>query len=315
MNKQTFLAVIDTTEERRPINVPKGIINTYLVKAVDENHARQIILRTMIPQIANQLVNHVYVYPIQPILDSIDYADETGKTLPMFSFMPLNGTRPPKVLLLPDMRKQDQSAEKTEADPQEPTKEPQPATVVPKRTVIPPVVQPKNVRQVRSVDFQRPDYQNPPTTSNTLTPEQAQIIHSMGALPLANGSDEGANPRINSSIGRNANLSRPQVSRGPSDSLTPEQAALLRSVGVNETQPILVEEKVAYPRDGGSPLVEPDPELAAIPKDAGGVDLDALQAEYRDMVELTGMEVPDSKPITQIEQQPAKQTRSSKKGK
>lgn len=307
MNKQTFLAVIDTTEERRPITVPKGIINTYIVKAVDENHARQIILRTMIPQIANQLVNHVYVYPIQPILDSIDYADESGKTLPMYSFMPLNGTRPPKVLLLPDMRKQDQSI--SESNQKEPIKETQ-QTVIHKSTVIPPVVQPRNVRQVRSVDFQRPEYENPPTTSNTLTPEQAQIIHSMGALPLANGADEGANPRINSSIGRNANLSRPQVTKGPTDSLTPEQAALLRSVGVNETQPILVEEKVVYSTEGQ--LVEPDPELSQIPRDSG-VDLNALQAEYREMVEKTGIEVPDSKPITQIE--PTKPTRSSKKGK
>jgi hypothetical protein len=103
--------------------------------------------------------------------------------------------------------------------------------------------------------------------------------------------------------------------RGPGNELTPEQAAILRSVGVNETQPVVIEEQVVYSRDGKQPLVAPDPELSAIPTDAGGVDLDALQAEYLEMVKTTGVEVPDSKPISQIETPPTKPTRSSKKGK
>lgn len=309
MDKQIFMVVIDTTEERGQITLPKGIINTYLIKAVDENHAKQIILRTMIPQVARQLVNSLYVYPVQPLIDRINLADESSKTLPMFSFMPLNGARPPKVLMFQD----DPAPKNQEEQPPVENKNPiaKNQTVVTKRTVVPPTIQPKNIRQVRSAGFQQPDYIEPPTTSNSLTPEQADIIKSLGVNPLQPGENEGANPRINSSVGKNLNLTRQVPTPSPINDLTPEQAAILKSVGALDTVAATITENVAYNSD--EVLIEPDASLMEVPTESS-FDITALQQEYQQIVSETGFAAPDSTP-GQIPPSPQPTTTKKSRGK
>ena len=313
MQTQFFFVVIDTVESVIVRSLPKGIMNTYIVKAVDENHASQIILRTMPPQIANQLIHSLYVYNLDDIMYNIDLAAESGRSLPMYSFMPLNGARPPRSLNLqkrPTDKKSEVEETNTMVDnnienanvPNEESKQ----EVLTETQAIPPQpkpvvnnpINPNNKRDVRSASFRQNDYEPQGKIDDTLNEEQAQIIASLGVHPQRNGADEGVNNRINGATGKNLNYTRTQGDMGPTNNLSPEQLELLKSVGA-DTMPgtTVTEEPGLYDDVDESPAWEPDEAINQIDGEIISEEKIAeIQEEYKQMEEETGFKVPDSKP-------------------
>lgn len=314
MEPQFFLVVIDTVESTTVRNLPKGIVNTYVVQAMDENHARQMVLRTMAPQIANQLIHSLYVYDLDAIMYNVEIAGQTGRSLPMFSFMPLNGARPPRALNLPT-RPRDMTPEgvtDVTSTVSSPAELPQPDPVPMNESVAPQVppqphtvgrapVNPHNKRDVRSAAFQQHDYQPQGQVNETLSEEQAQIVASLGVYPQRNGANEGVNNRINGAVGQNLNQSRVAGPGGPTNNLSPEQLALIQQVGA-DTMPdtTVTEEAGLYEEDyagADAPAWEPDESVSQIDGEViSDEKIAQIQEEFQKVQEQTGIEVADSRP-------------------
>lgn len=298
MHTKYYYIIIDTVEATTVRSLPKAIINTYIVKALDENSAKNLILRTFPPAIASQLQNSIYVYDLDTILYNLDLAENSKNVLPLFSFMPLNGARPIRSLSL---NKRPQQTTQVETSKQVVNEGANNVVVQPKsQTTAQPVIvtqqiDPKNSRQVRSAMFQQPDHDSQGQTSDKLSPEQAKIIASLGAFPEQKGADEGVNKRINSSVGRNLNQTIQPNVQGPRNGLSQEQYELLRKVGASPSEPVYVD---AEHQSEEVPAWAKDSSLEELPSDTpiGTNDLVRLQEEFRTVAEQTGFIPLDSKP-------------------
>lgn len=303
MSTKFFYVIIDTTEATQVRTLPKSIINTYIVKALDETSAKNTVLRTFAPVIANQIQNSIYVYDLDSIMYNLDLAENSRNVLPLFSFMPLNGARPVRNLALQKRPAQTVQKEiiRESTVPQSRTEEASNVNVQPKSqtptppTIITQQIDPKNSRQVRSAMFQQPDHDTQGQTSDKLSPEQARIVASLGAFPGQNGADEGVNKRINSSTGQNLNQTVQRPSQGPRNGLSQEQFDLLRKVGATPAEPVYVDQGESSEE---VPAWAHDSSLEEVPADTpiGSNDLVRLQEEFRTVAEKTGFIPQDSKP-------------------
>ena len=200
MNKKNYLVQVDTTESTTRNGIPPGILNTFIVRANDPIDAKQTILRIYNRGIAEQIQSSLYVYEIEDIIKNLANIDEKNG-IPLFSFMPLQGGRPPR---------QADVAISSLGNDTIPANQPQ--------------VQPPRLDNItsqqnpRSREFSDIDQGRPPTTDK-LTPEQEDLVRRLGARPLPSGSDERINPRIAAATGL------PPINR--------EQQEILSKFGIN----------------------------------------------------------------------------------
>jgi hypothetical protein len=322
MEPRFFFVVIDTTDSTTVRSLPRGIMNTYIIKALDENHARQIILRTMNPQVANQIQHSLYVYDLDMLMYNIDIAWQTKRALPLYSFMPMNGGRPARNISLPrrpidmtpnevtDVSSMVEAPTAQEQQPQQPAKplnesaqaqapvqqtppaQPRPVQRQP--------INPNDARAVRTAAFQQNDYTPQGQVDDTLTSEQAQIVSALGAHPTRHGADEGANPRVNAATGQNLNQTRAIGPEGPTNQLSAEQLELIQKVGAvtEDTQVVGGNSEASiYEEAAGDAAWVPEDDLSQIEGDVLTAEQIAqMQEEFKQTVAETGIEVEDSKP-------------------
>jgi hypothetical protein len=279
----------------------KRIMNSYLVEATDETHAMQIILRTFPSQYAQVIANSIYVYPINDILPVLKQASIQSNTLPILSFIPLNGTMPVKKLNLPKVS-ETKSVEVPVTTQNEIPKKTNEQIITESTIPVQPVVEKKvvvskptamNPNHARSLSF-REEHKSP-TQNNNVSEEQRQILSSLGISRNEN-MDEGTNLLVNTATGKNLNLNNRRETGGPSDTLTQEQYELLKKTGAHLTETVMVEE--SDQSDIAKKYMLPDAELMEIPQD-GTISpeyLEKIQAEYSEMSQQTGLSVDDSKP-------------------
>lgn len=219
MEKKDFIVVLDTTELPRLMGnqLPRHVLNALIIKATDAASARQLYLGMLGQKLASIVNDSVYVYDISEISSKLTSVDAAGKDLPVWSFLPLNGSRPQK-----------QASTNQAVVPQQSA--PQPRNAVPAMGGSP-----------RSQEF-RQNEDTRPTTSKPLTKEQQALAASAGAFTSVGNSNEGVNPKINSAVGKNLNLTNPGVSPTTSEALTSDKASLLRKVGVQLNESNIIED-------------------------------------------------------------------------
>ena len=305
MEPRFFYVIIDTTHSATARNMARGILNTYIIKAYDENHAKQMVLRTMAPNIAMVVDSSVFVYDLDDIMYNIDLVFGNKNVLPMFSFIPMNGTRPQKVLNI--KKRPVEANESTVVVPDEEkiiTQEKQPKVEVetkPKphpqsKTVVPPKP-PRNPREVRSNSFRQNDYEPMGQVDDKVDSEKASILAALGVHKSVDGSDEGHNPRINASTGRNLDQSIVRPTQGPKNSLTKEQLELLNSIGADTGGSEVTDEPV-----NEDAAWVPDDDLNQIDGEVLTDDrLIEIQNEFKEVAEDTGVEIGESVPMPDID--------------
>jgi hypothetical protein len=220
MEKKNFLVVVDGTDARTRVSINRGILNTFVVRALDPIHAKKIILNMFAKGIADQLADALYVYEMDQIATNIKALDEQNK-LPIFSYMPLDGRRPPKQndVQITTLGNKTLTPNTSNAGSN---------TTIPNTRV--PVT---GMRGGRSQEFHQTE-ESRPNTTNRLTPEQAALVASLGVVPSRTDTDEGVNLRVNSATGVNHNLTG---TTGASP-LNPDQAELLRQLNVEIPQQV-----------------------------------------------------------------------------
>jgi hypothetical protein len=205
MSKKNYLVQVDTTESTTRNGLPPGILNSFIVRALDPFHAKQIVLRIYNRRVAEQIQTSLYVYELEDIMKNLATIDEQNG-VPLFSFMPLQGGRPPR------------QADVTTSSLGNNTIAPnQPEPPIQQQ---PPVV--RGSQSPRSQEFNNVD-NGRPTTTNRLTPEQDDLVRRLGARPTPTGSDERVNTRVNAATGLTRNQSVVDA----------EQSEILARLGVN----------------------------------------------------------------------------------
>ena len=165
---KSYLIIIDTTEGINLRSVSRGLLNVHIILAESEALARENFLKVFNPVVANQIRNNLYVYDIVEIMLNLEKVD-IKTSLPLYSFLPLAGGRPPK--------QNDQFAENnTPVNPQQPFID----------------NKPKSATQPHQNDDQKQVY----------TKEQLELIARLGAVTSNNTSE--VNPRIAASTGLNS---------------------------------------------------------------------------------------------------------------
>jgi hypothetical protein len=227
MEKKNYLIVVDTTDAKTRVNLPRGLLNTYVVLALDPIHAKKVLLSMFPRSMADQLADALYVYDLEQVTTTLKAVDEQ-KQLPLFSFMPLSGGRPPK----------QSDVQLTQSGNQ---------TLTPNTTTsaqIPPQQPPRSQtpfrgqRGGRSLEFQQTEEGNNPPTTNVLTKEQADLVNRFGITQAREGNDEGVNLRINSSTGVNQNLTPQKRTLDTPSDVTTEQAEILSRLNVRHPEPV-----------------------------------------------------------------------------
>jgi hypothetical protein len=237
MIKKNYLIVVDTTDAKTRVNINRGLLNTFVVRALDPIHAKKIAMGIFPKGVADQLADGLYVYELDQIAANIQSLDEQQK-LPLFSFMPLNGSRPPKqndvqITTLGNSTLAPNAGTHNAPNPRNPAA--------------------AGMRGGRSQEFHDVERSRPNTTDR-LTKEQAALVSSLGALPSRSDSDEGVNLRVNASTGVNHNL----TGRNAQVNLNQEQADLLARLNVDIPQPIADQELMREIAETGIPTLVDD---------------------------------------------------------
>ncbi len=238
MDKKLYMVVLDTTESTTRRTVGMGILNTYIVYAMDEMHARQIVLHIFTRPVAEQVRSSLYVYDLsamQPVLAEID-----GKGgLPYFSFMPSNGMRPPKQSDVPNVSTSsgNKTLEQSIVSQQREVPINKQPTVIPNSDPLQKIPVGRMTNGSRSREFHEGDDQRP-LVSDDLSPEKSAIINRLGIVKNNEGSDEGVNNRINSSTGFNNNLTQQRSLPPTQNSMVPDKAQILAKMGIGTPQEV-----------------------------------------------------------------------------
>lgn len=246
MEKKNYLVVVDTTDAPTRVTLPKGILNTYIIRATDPMAAKKILMGMFPRGLADQLRTALYVYELESLLQALANEDELGR-LPLFSFNPLTGGRPARQT---DVQLMSIGSQTLAPNTSAPATAPEPVLVSkPQQQVQQQPVMPKTVtRGSRTQEFQQGP-ENLPATSNRLTAEQADLVKRLGAVPTPAGSNEAVNPRINAATGVNS----------IPGNIAPDQAEILARLRVQLPQP---EVDPALQREiaevGGAALIDED---------------------------------------------------------
>lgn len=197
-----FLIIIDTTEGINLRRVARGILNIHVIVAENELDARKKFLSVFNQAVANEITNNLYVYDLDTMSDELSKIDST-KTLPLFSFMPLQGGRPPR--------------------------QQNPLAVIENNTnTMEPFQQANNTRNSSMLDAIRNNLANQ-SKEPVLSKEQLDLISRTGAVPTTN-------PRIATATGvQNINESV-VIPKPETTQLNSEQLKLLMQAGVNLTE-------------------------------------------------------------------------------
>jgi hypothetical protein len=235
-----FLIVIDTTEATMRQSVGLGILNVHVILAEDPLSAKQTFLRTFTPFVRNQISNSIYVYDLEHMSDSLKAVP--ADRLPLFSFMPMSGGRPPKqsdVAMASNLGNTTVAPNVNNTSPQQQQVPSQHAPVENTVTRLPASHNP------RQREFQNADANARPTTSNTLSAENADLVRRLGVTPTPNGTNEGTNLRVNASTGRNVSLNNIPAESLVSNNISQEQATLLRQFAQPNRGDIIEEQPAA----------------------------------------------------------------------
>jgi hypothetical protein len=263
MSKKPFLVIIDTTEARMSQSgVGVGILNAHIILAETADQAKLTLLEMFRPNVKNAVRDYLYAYEVSDVEQNLIKYNQN-----IFSFIPLQGGRPPRqafnaetfskasnnVTLQPNQQQVQQQAPKPQQTQQR-------------------VVANTNVpNDIRGRGFNNIE-QSPPEVKETVSAEQAQILTSLGVTPQRFGGDEGSLPRVNSSIGGNANLRNTIAPTRTSDVLTEDKASILRSVGVSLAG-------IADGNGGTSVINEEQTEVPQVDKSLTEVDSNILSDE------------------------------------
>lgn len=274
MSLKPFLVIIDTTEATMLQTVGKGILNVHVIMSTDPVSAKQTFLRVFSPMVRNQIFNSIYVYDVDEMKESL--AVTPSDRLPLFSFLPLAGGRPPKQVDGQQLTLGNKTIEpnvNTQVN-QQPQVQQAP---VQQHATKPQINLNSITNSPRSKEFQT--YENDlPNSSEALSSEQAKLIRNMG-VTRQDTNEEGSNLRVNSSVGRNMNLRQPQ--QDPQVQMNQEQMAILSKIGA-ATQPtgIVHEEDI----ESSEKVVVEDPSLTQV--DGGvlsDIELQKLQDEIKEI--------------------------------
>jgi hypothetical protein len=186
------------------------------------------------PEVAAQVRTSLYVYAVDDIGANLQEIDKR-KGLPFWSFMPVDGRRPPRQNPQAQVANVSTPTGNTTLDP----------SVVPQNRQVPPARQPTANPKAdprakppvgrsanRNHDTRVQDgNESRPAVSDDLNHTQEQLIRSLGVVKN-DGQDEGVNNRVNASTGKNNSLTRPNVPQVTQDNMKPDQAHLLKNLGI-----------------------------------------------------------------------------------
>jgi hypothetical protein len=279
MGNRKYLVIVDTTYSPVPTQFPKAIIDVQIVSATDEQHARQIFLRGINQNLANQLQHNLYVLDLEMLTHDMDVVEQRGGT-PVFKFVLPGNRRPPRSLSL-EQRVIVQSGNQTLTQPNDSH------TVDQRSQMAPPPVEPPTANEVitqankslRSSQFQQKEYEARTTTS-VLTEEQRRLISKLGADQRTEGANEAVVSKVNASAGINATLTPQHVDTYISNNVSPEQAAILAKLGASlNTQIVHDPDLIAEIQETSQ--VPIDPSLTELPGEQPltAEQIAALQAE------------------------------------
>lgn len=273
MGTRKFMVVVDTTYSPVPTQFPKAIIDIQVLSATDEQHARQLFLRSIPENLANQLQHNLYIFDMEQMFHDMDVVEEKGGS-PAFKFVLPGNRRHPRSTSI-EQRVTTNLGNQTVTQPNDSQtvdqRNPQPAP----RAEAPAgneVISQAN-KSVRSSEFQQKEYESR-STPEVLNEEQASIISRMGASQRIEGSDEAVNGQVNTSTGMNASLRGQSQEATVGDEVSPEQAALLAKLGA----------------DYGTEIVQ-DPELQAEIAEVNPAMLDNSLAEVPTEAPLTDEQI------------------------
>jgi len=225
MEKINYLIVVDTTDAQTRVNLQRGILNAYIILALDPIHAKKLLLSQFPRGMADQLADALYVYDLADIGKNLEAIDQRN-IIPMFSFMPQTGGRPQKQS---DVKLTQSGNQTLSPNPIMPAQNNQPIQrTVPSSSV---------TGGGRSQEFQRVDSGRPPT-SNVLTNEQAELIGKFGGNVENQDVDEGVNLRVNTSTGMNHNLNRQQNIDDGNTTININQAEILNRLNVKFSETV-----------------------------------------------------------------------------
>ncbi|MFW6130262.1 MAG: hypothetical protein ACOC56_03685 [Atribacterota bacterium] len=276
METRKYLLVVDTTYSPIQTQFPKAIIDVQIISATDEQHARQLFLRSIPERLAQQLQPNLYIFDLEVLFHDMDVAEQNGAT-PRFRFVLPNNNRPPKSMGIENRVSQSlgnetitQENDSQSVDNRNPQPPPKPEP--PQRNE---VISQAN-KSVRSAEFQENEY-TPRTTSDKFSSEQMEVIQRMGAGQKLEGSDEAVNGQVNTATGMNNSLRQQPVESVVPDTINADQAKILNALGANQ----------------GTEIVD-DPELRQELVESGHVEPKAVE-------DPTLAEVPNERPLTDEE--------------
>ncbi len=93
MSLNSYLIVVDTTEERYLRTLTRGILNVHVTVAENIENAIENFLKVFRPHIIEQIKNSVYIYDLKEMITHLEGMDITVSPQ-LFSFLPLAGGRP-----------------------------------------------------------------------------------------------------------------------------------------------------------------------------------------------------------------------------
>lgn len=233
-----YLVITDTTEEVRARLIPRGLRNVHVILAESLLDAKLKYVKLFNQQIIQEIFNSIYVYDLTEIQSNLS---NITNSLPIFSFISLNGARPPKTVF--EQLNNVPQVQTTPVVQQQPVVRQQ----VPQASqFVTPSPRSQEFSQVNRQVRQDRQQEN----SQQLTPQQLQLIAQMGAIPNNSGEE---NTKINSATGVRS-VNQQQVKPAiETTNLSKEQLALLSGVVDISTleTPVMVEDDVANsPIDG-----------------------------------------------------------------
>jgi hypothetical protein len=249
-NMKTFLIVIDTTDAFTRANLPVGILNVAMVAANSLAEAKAEYLKPFPPLIVRKLQEAVYAYDILEVAVILNKMSE-GQQWPVWTFIPVNGGRPPKQSDAAPIQLTTTGSSIINPNPGAPmpSQAPQPLSAANVSN---------NPRSFRSGEFQNEE-KSLPSVAPIQDIEKLAMLRELGVGPIGAISTEGHSPRINASTGRNHSLQQPYNPELAPSSVNNAQADLLRAMGVNAPAGTTMNED-----RGISDPAALDPSLAAI---------------------------------------------------
>lgn len=277
MSTRKFLIVVDTTYSPVRTQFPSAIIDVQIITATDEQHARQLFLRSIPQNLANQLQHNLYVLDLESIIHEMDVVEQKGGT-PAFKFVLPGNRRPPRSLgiehkVITNLGNQTvtQENDSQTVDRRNPVPAPQPEAPTGQEVIA------HANKSVRSAEFQKKEYETR-LTSDVLNEKQVDIINKMGARQRMEGSDEAVNGQVNTTTGMNRNL-RPQVQESSiNESVSPQQAELLKKLGADYGTEIVHDPELQQELNEVNPSLVSDPSLAELPLTEVPLSYDDIQA-------------------------------------